>query len=101
MTVNEVGAIQSVEVQVDITHTYIGDLRVELIAPSGELVVLHNKAGGSSDNLELTMSSDDAAILAPFIGLPIRGNWVLRVVDSASRDVGTIDAWSMKITYVG
>lgn len=99
--VNEVGAIQSIEVGVDISHTYVGDLRVELISPSGDLAILHNNSGGNDRNLALSLSSIDSPLLEGFVGLPIRGNWILRVIDSASRDEGTLDNWSLKLTYSG
>ena len=41
-------------VEVDIVHTYIGDLIVTLIAPDGSGYVLHNRAGGSTDNIDQT-----------------------------------------------
>ena len=41
-------------VEVHIVHTYIGDLVVTLIAPDGSSYVLHNRAGGSTDNIDQT-----------------------------------------------
>lgn len=99
IAVNVVGTIQTIEVGVDISHTYVGDLRVELVAPSGELAVLHSEAGGSDDNLKLSLSSEDSALLQTLVGLPIRGNWILRAIDSASRDEGRLKNWSLKMSY--
>ena len=47
----EQGAINDLRIQVNITHTYIGDLRVDLIAPDGTAVMLHNNTGGSANDL--------------------------------------------------
>ena len=42
--------VRSLGIGVDIKHTYIGDLRVELVGPTGERAMLHNMTGGN--NLE-------------------------------------------------
>lgn len=54
MTINENGSITDLRIQVDIRHTFIGDLRVDLIAPDGTAVVLHNNIGGSANDLNRT-----------------------------------------------
>jgi Zn-dependent metalloprotease len=81
-------APSSTQVKVDIKHTYIGDLTVNLVAPDGSLYLLSNRAGGSADNIIKTytvnLSSEN-----------INGNWNLRVKDNASGDTGKIDSWSV------
>lgn len=92
------GTAQGIRVGIDITHTYIGDLRVELVAPSGQQAILHNRLGGSQDNLITTYDSTSTAALAALVGQPMHGNWVLRVTDLAGRDVGKLNKWSMELT---
>src|SRR5262249_6415200 len=46
--------ITSVSVNVNITHTFIGDLEVSLIGPDGTTALLHNRSGGSADNIVTT-----------------------------------------------
>ena len=41
----------AVTVSVDISHSWIGDLTVKLRSPTGTEYTLHNKEGGSADNL--------------------------------------------------
>ncbi|WP_030694746.1 proprotein convertase P-domain-containing protein, partial [Streptomyces globisporus] len=57
-TVNVTGvagnAPSTLKVGVDIVHTYIGDLVVDLIAPDGSVYSLSNRAGGSADNINQT-----------------------------------------------
>ena len=50
---NHVGSVtEDFNVDVEITHTYIGDLEVYLEAPNtGTEVYLHARSGGSSDNI--------------------------------------------------
>jgi subtilisin-like proprotein convertase family protein len=39
--VSQSGNVRDLRVSVDISHTYIGDLRVDLVAPDGSAVTLH------------------------------------------------------------
>lgn len=94
----QAGTVRSLKVGLDITHTYIGDLRIELVSPAGRGVVLHGQLGGGQDNLKT--SFDSATPLSPLAGLvgqPITGNWTLRVADLAPVDVGTLNQWSVEI----
>jgi subtilisin-like proprotein convertase family protein len=75
-------------VQVGIVHTYIGDLKVDLVAPDGSVYVLHNRTGGSADNISTTYPVDLSSEVA-------NGTWKLRVNDNASQDVGYIDTWTL------
>ncbi len=75
-------------VEVNIVHTYIGDLKVDLIAPDGSVYVLHNRSGGGTDNIVRTYSVNLSTET-------INGTWKLRVNDNASADVGYIDSWTL------
>ena len=61
--VNEDGRITEFRVQVNISHTFIGDLRVDLITPDDTGVVLHNNTGGSANDLVRTYSVQDIPAL--------------------------------------
>ncbi|HPR05839.1 MAG: proprotein convertase P-domain-containing protein [Zoogloeaceae bacterium] len=98
LAVTEVGQIAAIEVAVDITHTYIGDLRVTLHSPGGTAVVLHNRSGGGTDNLRAQFVSADVAVLQALAGEPCAGKWKLQVQDLAARDVGKLNRWSLDIT---
>ena len=95
--------VEEVEVYVNITHTYIGDLVVKIRSPQGTEVILHNRTGSSADNLigwypdELT----PAQSLAAFLGQPTDGNWRLTVSDLAGGDTGMLNSWCVRITYAG
>lgn len=90
VTVPRTGASGTVSVDVDISHTYIGDLVVSLIAPNGKVFTLHNKAGGSADNIVKTYSVNAGTVAS-------NGVWKLRVVDAASVDIGKLNNW--KLTF--
>jgi hypothetical protein len=57
IAISQAGKVKSLKVGVDITHTYIGDLQVELQSPSGKKALLHDRAGGSRRDLQQTYSS--------------------------------------------
>ncbi|MBT2481292.1 S8 family peptidase [Streptomyces sp. ISL-94] len=79
----------TLSVPVDIKHTYIGDLKVDLVAPDGTVYTLHNRAGGSADNIIKTFTVNASAEVA-------NGVWKLRVNDNANLDTGKIDSWALQ-----
>ena len=83
-------ASATTSIAVDIRHTYIGDLLVQLIAPDGSAYTLSNRAGGSADNIIRTYSVNLSAET-------INGTWRLRVNDNAGGDVGFINSWSITL----
>jgi subtilisin family serine protease/subtilisin-like proprotein convertase family protein len=93
--VNDDGTIHELRVQVNISHTYIGDLRVDLITPDNTGIVLHNYTGGAADNLVRTYSVQDTPALRPLQGRSIRGTWQLRVKDNVGFDVGRLEDWRL------
>ena len=98
ITVEDEITIESLTVQVEILHPFIGDLRVFLVSPEGEAVALHDRAGGSAENLFETYTSLDHAGLAALVGAPAQGEWTLTVDDYLLRgEIGTLEAWSLQI----
>jgi len=81
-------------VAVNIVHTYIGDLVVSLIAPDGSAYVVHNRAGGSADNIVTTYTVNLSSEAS-------NGTWRLRVQDAAAADVGFINSWTLTLTGGG
>jgi Zn-dependent metalloprotease len=77
-------------VEVHIQHTYIGDLVVSLIAPDGSAYVLHNRIGGSTDNIDHTYPVNLA-------GETANGTWTLRVQDAAAIDTGRLTGWTLSL----
>ena len=72
-------------------------MRVELLAPSGQQAILHNRSGNSQDNLIQTYDAAATPALAPLIGQSVQGNWVLRVTDLAGQDIGKLNRWSLEL----
>ncbi|MFC8237403.1 S8 family serine peptidase [Streptomyces sp. NPDC057284] len=80
----------ALSVPVDITHTYIGDLRIDLVAPDGSVYNLKAYGtGGSSDNVITTYTVNASSEVA-------NGTWKLRVSDNAAADTGRINSWALQ-----
>lgn len=91
------GIVRRIKVRVDIVHTFIGDLVVELLSPTGRRATLHTRQGGTTDNLVALYDSDRPGELSTLVGQPMQGNWVLRLSDRAAEDVGTLKKWSIEL----
>lgn len=98
LTITESGQVKEVSVSVDITHTYIGDLLVSLVSPSGANVVLHQRTGGSADNLIATYTAATTSALQTLRGQALQGAWKLKVADLEAVDVGKLNRWGLKIS---
>jgi subtilisin-like proprotein convertase family protein len=96
--VSGAGRVQDIRVALDIAHTWIGDLRVSLIAPDGTTVVLHDRSGANQDNIRRTYDTTTVPALASLRDRSVTGNWTLRVQDLAAQDVGTLKSWTLEIT---
>ncbi|TMP16988.1 S8 family serine peptidase [Pseudoalteromonas sp. S2893] len=80
---------------VDITHTYSGDLVVKLVSAQGTQVTLQSNVGGSSDDIVRSFTSES------FNGEVATGDWTLHVEDTAAADTGTINTWSLTLSAIG
>ncbi|MBK3646012.1 M4 family metallopeptidase [Streptomyces sp. MBT33] len=84
-------APSNLQVTPNITHTWRGDLVIDLIGPSGTAYRLKNfSSSDSADNVTDTYTVNASTESA-------NGTWKLRVQDQAAQDVGTINSW--KITF--
>ncbi|MFK0231647.1 M4 family metallopeptidase [Streptomyces vinaceus] len=83
-------APSALKVDVNIVHTYVGDLVVDLVAPDGTVYNLRNRSGGSADNIVQQFTVNASSEVA-------QGTWKLRVRDAATLDTGKIDSW--KLTF--
>ncbi|MBM7173617.1 M20/M25/M40 family metallo-hydrolase [Streptomyces sp. G44] len=81
----------ALKVDVDIRHTWRGDVVVDLLAPDGTAYRLKNSSGNdSADNVIATYTVDASTESA-------NGAWKLRVQDVASQDTGYLNSW--KLTF--
>ncbi|GGZ53877.1 M28 family metallopeptidase [Streptomyces subrutilus] len=78
------------KVDVNIVHTYRGDLVIDLIAPDGTAYRLKNSSSDSADNVVASYTVNASSEVA-------NGLWKLQVKDVGAQDVGYINSW--KITF--
>ena len=101
INVTDTGEISEVTVPMDITHTWIGDLIVELTSPGGTTVRLHDRSGSSSDDIlgtyGTTLAVDGPGDLLDFVGESPLGDWTLFVSDNVGADTGTLNTWGLTI----
>jgi Ca2+-binding RTX toxin-like protein/subtilisin-like proprotein convertase family protein len=87
--------IDFIEVDLNLTHSYRGDLVVTLTSPDGTESVLVNRPGitgngsDNGDNIVFRLSSSH------HWGETSGGNWTLKVKDLASGDVGILNGWTL------
>ncbi len=111
------GTISDLNVKnLNITHTWIDDLVIDLTSPDGTTVRLMNRPCDSEDNILINF--DDAAAspnfpcpptnngtyqpfaaLSAFNGKNLAGIWTLTVADVVNQDGGSLNAWGLEICY--
>jgi len=102
--------VSNVKVLVDVTHTYLKDLTINIVNPAGTTVNLWNQQclGNQDFNVEFADFGGSVICASPtsgtyspqtplsaFAGATANGNWRLRVNDSQSQDTGTVNSWSV------
>lgn len=111
---NESVVIGDINVTVNLTHTWLGDLTISLISPTGTEVVLMENVCGEGDNINVIF--DDSGIefecadttpvvvgtlraqnlLSSFVTEDSVGDWTLRVVDGFDQDGGAINTFAIE-----
>jgi len=91
----ENGAINDIRIALDLTHTYMGDLRIDVTAPDGTAVTLHDHKGISTDNIHMVYTVSELPALRAFVGKSIQGTWIISVVDNWKMDVGRLNSWRL------
>ncbi|MCP4425259.1 MAG: hypothetical protein GY803_12255, partial [Chloroflexi bacterium] len=110
------GTIASVKVlNLQGSHTYVGDLDFNLISPQGtEVQILNLGRCGGDENFDIHLDDSAASgnfpcpptdggayqpsnALSAFAGEDSQGTWTLRVDDNANADGGSLDSWSLEI----
>ncbi|WP_178987056.1 reprolysin-like metallopeptidase [Winogradskyella schleiferi] len=110
--------VTDINVTVNVSHNWIADVTLKLIAPNGTEILLSAENGGNGDDYSNTVF-DDAAITsvtagaAPFTnsfqpeedlsllnGSISSGDWTLNASDDFRFVAGTLDSWSIEICGV-
>ena len=113
-------SISDVNVNVNITHTWINDLTVSLTSPAGTTVQLFSRQCDPNTGInDVNATFDDAGIpvvcgnspgisgtvipaqaLSAFNGQNPTGNWTLTVRDDFNGDGGSLNSWALNICNI-
>jgi subtilisin-like proprotein convertase family protein len=108
--------VESLRVSVKIKHTWVSDLTITLISPSGkEIELIGGACFGANSDIDVTFDDDGSALkcgssppvisgniiptqdLSSLYGENSIGKWHLRVVDNGADDEGTLESWSLEL----
>ena len=93
--------ITEIELYVNITHTYIGDLIVAVTSPDGTTVRLHDRSGGSASNIvgwyPTELAVDGPGSLDDLVGENAQGEWTIWISDNAGADTGILNTWCVRV----
>lgn len=95
--------VLDVSVDVNVTHSFRGDLSLELTSPAGTTVML--KANSPTDsgvnvigNFPATLPVEGPGALSDFRGQAGAGTWTLTIHDWYKGDTGTLNTWALHLT---
>ena len=93
IAVSESEIIEAVQIKVNIAHTWVGDVGIELVSPAGTRSVLITPYNffWSSNNMSNMILTSNA-----FYGEETDGNWTIRVIDGSAGITGTLTNWSIR-----
>jgi len=111
---NESIVIGDINVTMNLSHTWLADLTISLIGPTGTEVILMDGACGENQNVDVIF--DDSGItfecsvgnpsvtgvmkgenlMSPFITQNSVGNWTLKVVDGFNQDGGALNNFAIE-----
>jgi subtilisin-like proprotein convertase family protein len=91
--------ISDLDVDLIITHTFIGDLEITITHENtGTSVLLRDNEGGAANDLDVVYDDEGVAPLNPlsaFDGESTAGTWTLLINDTLGGDSGVLDQWSL------
>jgi subtilisin-like proprotein convertase family protein len=110
-TINVANSFLIADLDVDFiaTHTWIGDLTVELEGPDGTTITLQSTECGNVDNEDVVFDDEAGPLvcgspvtggapdgaLSAYDGKDAQGPWTITVTDGVGGDTGTLDQWSL------
>ena len=111
---NENVLVGDINVTMNLTHTWLADLTISLISPSGTEVVLMDGACGDFQDADVVFDDSGIAfecsnfnlgvsgvikgqnLMFPFINENSTGNWTLKVVDGYNQDGGSLNTFALE-----
>ncbi len=91
------GKVKSLDIRIDIEHTFIGDLRIELESSSRKKIILFDRTGGATNDLHRWFDISSCPALKDLKDDEIRGQWTLCVKDLSHLDIGRFISWGIEV----
>ncbi|WP_052823379.1 zinc-dependent metalloprotease [Neotamlana sedimentorum] len=113
--IGDTGVIEDLNIGIDISHAFIGDLVIALTSPDGTTKLLKSFDDCFSEDDMLMVFDDNAqpldcsdaasnrsyesirSLLSSFNGENLSGNWTLSLGDFGNGDVGTLNSWYVEV----
>ncbi len=111
------GKLVDVNLTIDVTHSYIGDLEIALVNPEGTMVELMKRRDCSSEaDLKVVFDHEGEPFdcsntgsfsyynsfkdsIATFYDNIAEGDWTLKIGDHGPGDVGILNNWSLELCF--
>ncbi|MEE9303783.1 MAG: zinc-dependent metalloprotease family protein [Thiotrichaceae bacterium] len=105
ISISGVGVIANptITIDIDISHTYRGDISMSLTSPQGTIVQLKATDGDdSNDNIIGNFPTTFTPVnsLSAFNGENLNGTWTLKAIDNFNLDTGTLNNWSINYSTI-
>lgn len=97
IAISDTGQLKDIQISIEIDHSFLGDLEINLIAPSNRRILLQSRTLGRNTRLQATYTLSTVPALRQLLNLPVRGNWQLSIVDRAAGDTGTLKGWQLNL----
>jgi subtilisin family serine protease len=97
--ISDSGNVRDIQVSVNITHEFLSDLEIYLIAPNNQRVLLQSRTLGRRNDLITTYSVETHPVLKNLLNQSAKGNWQLWVIDKAPHDVGKLKNWELALLF--
>ena len=98
------GLVQAINIDINISHSSIGNLVISLTSPSGTTVRLHDNTGGLADDLvgnwPANLIVDGPGNLADFLDESAQGTWQMKVADTGWGATGTWHTWGLNLGVI-
>lgn len=100
LTLSGASSGSTISVDVNITHTYRGDLTLTLTSPAGTSVVIQTSSNDSTNNFVGNYPNDftPSNSLSAFDNEDHNGVWTLVVSDGEAADIGALNSWAVNST---
>ena len=95
--VSETNPLRDIQVTIDIDHSFLGDIQVNLISPNNKTILLQNRSLGRQTRLQHTYTSSERPLLKDLVNVSIKGVWKLQVIDYALGNTGTLRGWVLTL----